>query len=449
MENLHRRRFLTQSGAAAGLFVAAGARLSHGASPSEKLTLAVIGIQGRGGQLAQNFAAREDCTVAYLCDVDESLFDSRAREVFDHQGTRPQLVGDFRRTLDDPAVDAVVIATPDHWHALATIWACQAGKDVYVEKPISHSVWEGRQMVRAARAHDRIVQVGTQNRSAPYIHKAKEYLDSGRLGTVHLVRVYNQKHWPNVELSQESKVPAGLNWDMWLGPAPDRPYNSTYHRYWNHFWDFSGGDIINDAVHQMDIARWLLNLTAPNTVYSAGGRFAEEGVMESPDTQVAVYEFDKLLMTFELTLYTPYMIKSDAVLRNSDMFPYWPQNTERIEIFGTEGLMIVGRMGGGWQVYDRQKNREPVIAAQEHGRFPDPPHQQNFVDCVKSRQTPNADIEEGHLSTVLCQIANISYRLGGRKLVWDAENEAFQNEPEASAALKRTYRDPWRVPEVV
>ena len=454
MAEFDRRQFLRHGGNA-GLGLAAAAMTDTAraddkpASPAERLTLAVIGLRGRGRHLAHDFAARKDCRVAYLCDVDLTVPPTQAKEIEQSQGSAPRTVQDFRRALDDKSVDAVVIATPDHWHALATVWACQAGKDVYVEKPVSHSPWEGRQMVKAARKYDRIVQAGTQNRSAPYIHAAKDYLDSGKLGSIHLVRVFNQKYQDNPQPAVEGTPPAQLDWNMWTGPAPLSSYNANDHRRWNCFWRYSGGDVANDAVHQLDLARWLTGQDYPRTVYATGGRFAETGVAESPDTQIAVYEFPKLVMTFELTLYTPYMIKSDAGIRDGDLYPYWPQNTERVEIFGSKGLMVVGRMGAGWQVFDRQKDRQPVIVAQQHGKFPDPEHQQNFVDAVRSRKLPNADIEQGHRSTLLCHYANISYRLGSRKLTIDPATESFVDDAEANGYLKREYRAPWIVPDVV
>lgn len=454
MSRLSRRKFL-ESTASVGVAIGAGistlttSRQSAAAPASERVRLAVVGIHGRGGYHAQKFAARPDCEIAYLCDVDESLFPQHVNNVEQAQKKRPQTVGDFRRALDDKNVDAIIVATPDHWHALATIWGCQAGKDVYVEKPVSHSPWEGRKMVEAARHHDRIVQVGTQNRSAPYCIAAKEYIASGKLGPIHMVRVINQKDWPNVAAAPDRPTPPKLNWDMWTGPAPASPYNENLHHQWNHFWRFSGGDIINDGVHQMDLARWVSGKDYPKSVYSTGGRYAEKGVHESPDTQVAVYQFDDMVLTFELTLYTPYMIKSDQVLRDSDMFPYWPQNAERIELYGSKGLMILGRHGCGWQVFDRPKDRKPVVAAHGNGPFPDEPHFDNFIACVKNRQRPNADIEEGHRSTLMCQLANISYRFGGRKLTVDSASETLKDDPEANKFLKREYRSPWVVPEKV
>lgn len=452
MCSLSRRTFIKSTAKTSLASVGLGilARRGHARSAMEdRIRLAVVGIHGRGGDLAKKFAGRADCDVVYLCDVDQSLFAAHARDVASIQGRPPKVVDDFRRVLDDTSIHAIVIATPDHWHALATIWGCQAGKDVYVEKPVSHTPWEGRKMVEAARRYDRIVQVGTQNRSAPYNIEAKQYIDRGALGDIHFVRVINQKSWPNFPAVPDSAPPAGLNWDMWTGPAPESPYNENYHRRWNHFWRFSGGDIINDGVHQMDLARWLVGKTYPKTVYSTGGRFDEEGVCETPDTQVAVFEFDNMVLNFEMTLYTPYMIKSDPELRDSDMFPYWPQNAERIEIYGSRGLMIIGRHGCGWQVFDRPKDRKPVVVQQQHGRFPDVPHFENFVQSIRNRKLPNADIEEGHRSTLMCQLANISYRLGGRKLVLDPKTETLIGDEEANRMLRREYRSPWVVPEQV
>lgn len=453
MTHITRRHFISAAGTAtigvnAGIAAVAASR-NVAEKIKDPVRLAVVGIHGRGGTHARKFAARPDSEVVYLCDVDETLFAPYVQELAQIQGKPPKVTGDFRRALDDKSIDAVIIATPDHWHALATIWACQAGKDVYVEKPISHSPWEGRQMVAAARRYDRIVQVGTQNRSGHYNMLAKEYIDSGKLGGIHMVRVYNQKEWPNSPAVADRDPPAGLNWDMWTGPAPKSRYNENFHRRWNHFWRFSGGDIINDGVHQMDLARWLTGKTYPNSVYSTGGRFDEKGVFESPDTQVAVFNYDDLVLIFELTLYTPYMLKSDQALRDSDRFPYWPQNGERIEIYGSKGLMIAGRHGCGWQVFGRPKNREPVVVHQGNGPFPDDEHFQNFIECVRSRKRPNADIEDGHRSTLMCQLANISYRLGGRKLVVNASSETLVGDDDANKLLKREYRAPWIVPEKV
>jgi predicted dehydrogenase len=236
---------------------------------------------------------------------------------------------------------------------------------------------------------------------------------------------------------------------MWNGPAPEHAYNSSMHQCWNHQWCYSGGDIANDASHQIDLARWLLGIDQPKSVYSTGGRFDAPSAAQTPDTQIALYDYDKLLVSFELTLFTPYMLKEDQYVRDNDVFPYWMQNATRIEIFGTEGFMIVGRHGGGWQVYVRPDDRKPVVKDQMYGRFPDPEHQQNFIDCIRSRSEPNADIEKAHRSALLIHYANISYRLGGRKLMVQPDSESFAGDDEANKMLKREYRAPWVIPEEV
>ena len=454
MSRLNRREFLDATkkslpAAAVGLTILANAKSARAYAANEKVVLASVGVRGRGNHLAQGFLDRGDCEIAYVCDVDATQF-AKADAFAERQGgKKPTCVQDFRKALDDKSVDAIVSATPDHWHALSAVWGCQAEKDVYVEKPATHSCWEGKKMVEAARKYNRVVQIGTQNRSAPYNWAAKKYIEDGHLGEIHMCRVYNQKSWPNRDAVPDSDPPAGLDWDMWNGPAPEHAYNAGWHRYWNHVWRYSGGDIANDASHQIDLARWLCGVTYPQSAYSTGGRYTSTGVAETPDSQVAVWQFDRMVMTFELTLYTPYMLKSDPELRENDIFPYWPQNATRIELFGTKGMMVVGRHGGGWQVFDRPKSRQPVVKDQMYGRFPDVDHKENFIQCIHNREKPNADVLEGHLSALLIHYANISYRLGAQKVEIDAATEEIKGNPEAMKLFKRTYREPYVIPEEV
>ncbi|MCA9230566.1 MAG: Gfo/Idh/MocA family oxidoreductase [Planctomycetales bacterium] len=450
-KNITRRSFNKAGAVAAGITILANSKSARGTPANEKLILGLIGCGGRGPYLAQGFLERRDCEFAYMADVDASKLSSRVGPIAEAQaGKAPQQVQDFRKMLDDQSLDAVVVATPDHWHALASIWACQAGKDVYVEKPITHSCWEGRKMVEAARKYGRIVQGGFQNRSAPYNMEAKQYILDGKLGDVHLCRIYNQKPpWGNCPVVEDSNVPAGLDWDMWNGPAPEHAYNSSMHSCWHHQWRYSGGDIANDASHQIDLARWLLGVDYPKSVYSTGGRFDVQSAAESPDTQIALYDYDKLLVSFELTLFAPYILKTDSVVRDNDMFPYWLQNSTRIEIFGTEGMMIIGRHGGGWQVFVRPQNRQPVVKDQMYGRFPDPEHKENFFSCIRSRELPNADVLESHLSCAMIHYANCSYRLGGQKLTIDPTSEFFTNSDEGNSLLRREYREPWVIRDEV
>lgn len=448
-----RRSFLSRSSFAtvgAGLTILANSESVRGAPANERLSLAMIGVRGRGDSLAGGFLDRDDCELTYVCDVDTQTGVTRAEKyALRQEGRKPKFEQDFREMLQDDSVDAVVIATPDHWHTPAAIAACQAGKDVYVEKPPTTNPWEGQQLTKAARKYERIVQVGTQNRSAPYNKEAKRFIEEGKLGSIHLCRVFNMKQQANFTLPPDEDPPEGFDWDMWNGRAPARGYNSRIrHGGWHHLWAYSGGDGANDGVHQLDLARWLVGVDVPKSVYSTGGRFVGQGDAETPDTQIATYDFDDLVMTFELTLFTPYMLKTDGGIRESDMYPYWPQNATRIEIYGTEGVMVVGRHGGGWQVFVRPQSRQPVVKASQFGRFPDPEHKQNFVESIRNRRLPNADVLEGHRSALLVHYANISYRLGGQKLVIDPQ-EKFVDNAEAMKLFRPEYREPWTIPEEV
>jgi len=445
-QQVNRRGFLKTSvraAVAAGTGTLVAGRRVLGAN--ERVVVGVMGIRGRGKELAQWFAEREDVDVAYLADVDTRLFKERARRIERISGKRPKLVQDFRRMLDDKDVDAIVMATPDHWHALGTVLACQAGKDVYVEKPTSHSIWESRKMVEAARTYDRIVQVGTQNRSAEYCVKALEYIRSNDFGSVHFVRVLNSKRRSTIGTKPDTETPPGVDYDMWLGPARKRPFNENHFHYaWHWFWEYSGGDTVNDGVHQIDIARWLIGRTYPQSVSSAGGIHYFQDDQETPDTHVVYWEFDGLTMVFEQTLWTPYMQKTPFSMRDTDNLPNWPFSGTRIEVYGSKQQMFLGRHGGGWEVF----GADGKSVAVQPGRFRNREHIQNFIECIRSRKRPNADIEEGHLSTLLCHYGNIAYRVG-RKLHIDPKTEGFVDDPEANGLVKRTYRQPYVIPETV
>jgi predicted dehydrogenase len=415
------------------------------AAASETVVLGFMGVGGRGSSLLNFFAKRSDVEIAYLADVDSRVLPKRAAGVESMRGQRPKTVSDFRRVLDDRSVDALVIATPDHWHALGTILACQAGKDVYVEKPTSHSIWESRKMVEAARRHDRVVQVGAQCRSAPYVAAAREYLQSGKLGEVHFVKVFNSKPRSSIGNLPDKPVPAGVDYDMWLGPAPMRPFNENHFHYaWHWFWNYAGGDITNDGIHQLDIARWCIGRTHPKSVFSTGGIQFFQDAQETPDTQVVTWDYDGLTMAFEQTLWTPYQQKTPFNLRGRDVLPKWPFSGTRVEIYGSKQWMMLGRHGDGWEVFDGDFKS----VAHHFGRQSDNDHVANFLDCIRSRKKPNADIEELHHSTLLCHYGNIAYRLG-RKLKIDPETEGFTGDEEANRLVKRTYRKPWVVPEIV
>jgi len=275
---------------------------------------------------------------------------------------------------------------------------------------------------------------------------AVEYIRSGKLGDVHLTRVMDMRERPTIGKAVPEPVPAGVDYDRWLGPAPDRKFDRNHFHYnWHWFWDYSGGDIINDGVHQMDIARWLIGKDYPNSVSTQGGILSFQDDQETPDTMVVSYKYDDMMMTFELALWTPYIKKTPWEFRDTDQFPNWPFNAMRIEVYGTKGMMYMGRHGAGWQAYDAD-GKEVACGP---GRHPHGPHLDNFFDCIRTRKRPNGDIEHGHLSTVLCHLGNISYRVGGRKLVFDGKSETFVNDPEADKYLKRAGRAPYTMPENV
>lgn len=438
------RRYFGQVSLGAGLGIAV-TKMGHVLGANDRIRIAVSGIRGRGRDLAKFFAERRDVELAYLCDVDSRLFDSRSKEIADITGKNPKCVQDFRRVLDDKELDAVIIATPDHWHALQTIWSCQAGKDVYLEKPVSHNIWEGRMMIEAARKYNRVVQIGTQSRSGTYCHKALETIRSGGLGDIHFVRVLNSKPRGTIGHRPVAEIPEGVDYEMWLGPAPLRPFTENHFHYsWHWFWDYSGGDIINDGIHQIDLARWLSGVKIPNSVYSTGGIHFFQDEQETPDTHVVNWDFPSLTMVFEQTLWTPYMKKTPIEMRDKDDLPDWPFSGTRIEIYGTRQKMFLSRHGGGWQIFD--ENGKPSHT--EPGRFTNREHIDNFIQCIKSREKPLADIDEGHLSTLLAHYGNIAYRCG-RKLSIDPVSQGFLNDPEANRLVKREYRKPWVVPEQV
>ena len=427
---------------------AAGMRTaSMAVASSDKVVVGVMGVGGRGTQLTTFFAARPDVEIAYICDVNAKRLPGAVKIVEGKKGKTPKTVGNFQRILEDKSVDALVCATPDHWHSLATVLACQAGKDVYVEKPASHDIWEGRKMVEAARKYNRVVQVGMQNRSSSYGGTARDLIRSGKLGSIHLVRVYNMLNRPPVENIPDSAPPEGFDWDMWLGPGPLRPYNPKYFR--RVFWDFNGGIMTDDGVHQLDLARRVIGLSYPQSAHHAGGKLFFKDIAETPDTSIVTYEYDGLTLVFEETWWTPYMIKTPNEVRESTtLFPDWyPFLGTRIEIYGTDGMMILGRQGGGWQLFDREGHK--IASDKQTHSAMQAAHVGNFISCIHSREHPNADVEEGHISAAMCHMANISYRLGDRKLVFDSAREAFADDHEANQYLRRTYRAPWVVPENV
>ncbi|UCE46218.1 MAG: Gfo/Idh/MocA family oxidoreductase [Phycisphaerales bacterium] len=449
MESMNRRGFLKGSiGAATTLTVLSQGRSSGAAN---KVVMGMMGVGGRGRALLTSLVKRSDVRIKYICDADTRAYGPAAEIVMDGHDYKPKFVQDFRKMLEDPEVDAIIVATSDRWHALATIMACQADKDVYVEKPLSLSIWDGRKMVEAARKYRRVVQVGTQSRSAPYVHKAAEYIQSGKLGDVYLARVFLMQNSPPITVADARPVPEGLDYDLWCGPSPMLPYRPG--RWFWRLWDFYVGYIMADMTHQIDLARYVIGEEYPDTVCNAGGVYHFDDGREQPDTQFATLEFGKLTMLFEASLWSPYMHRI-VHLPDSEKFPDWPFSATKIEICGTKGFMCLGRHGGGWQVFegDPSVRRSKAVVSEpaglKFGRIIDA-HFDDFVDCIRTRKRPKADVEQAHISMVLCHLANISYRVGNRKLKFDGETETFGDDAEANRYLKASYREPWVVPEKV
>ena len=452
MSTLTRRGFVRGSVAGLGLLAApAAARPAAGAgSAAERVVLALIGAGGRGRGFTRMAAARPDCHVKYVCDVEPKRGEGAARELEKVQGTAAKAVADMRTVFDDKDVHGVIVATPEQWHGLATVWACQAGKDVYVEKCICRKVEEGRKMVQAAEKYKRIVQAGTQSRATAYAASARKYIADGNLGDVYLVKAYFMQSgvyggYPMRKVP-DSAPPEGLDWDAWLGPAPQRPYNAQVHRGWYGYWDYSGGNN-SDAIHVLDLARMAVgDPPHPKAVNGYGGRWQYDDGGQMPDCLIVTYEFDKLAMTLETTGYTRgYMQKTPGSIRTAKTFPYWPQNSTRIELYGTKQLMYLGRHGGGWQAMTA--DGKPV--ASEYGFPGDAEAIDDFLDCIRTRRQPKANVLQGHLSATLEHLANIAYRSGNRKLPFDGKTEKFPAGDEANQYLAAAGRKQYRMPEEV
>ena len=394
-------------------------------------------------------AKAENVFVKTICDVDENLFDERVKAVKDIQGESPGTEVDMRRVFEDKDIDVVSIATPNHWHALATIWAVQAGKDVYVEKPCSHNVWEGRQMIEAARKYNRIVQVGFQNRSISNVRKAMQALHNGVIGEVYMAKGLCYKPRGSFGSSENSAPPAGLHYDMWLGPAKWRPYNEKRGHYnWHWHWNTGNGDTGNQGPHQFDIARWGINKDEhPVRIQSSGGYYKyTDCSQETPNTQSSVFEYeDGKILQFETRgLDTNGEGKLDVKIGNI--------------FYGTEGWMEIN--GSKWQVF-MGKDGEPGISSDGEesnnetlGYLAAPGgggHYSNFIAAVRSGNKADltCDIYEGFLSTALPHLANISYRLGGTSLEFNPVAEKFINNQGANDMLTREYREPYVVPDKV
>jgi predicted dehydrogenase len=440
MKSIGRREFVTTSLGAAAAVAATPRRVL---SASDRVRLGIIGVGGRGTSWVRNLARQQGVSITALCDVDATRFE-RATEILDSAGQpAPNRSQDFRKILDDPNVDAVLVATNHHWMGLITILACQAGKDVYVEKPGSHNAREARKIVEAARKYDRVVQVGVQNRSAPYLQEAREHVRSGSLGDLHLVRVLSMNEGRIRAKRPDAQAPPTMDWSTWCGPAPLTSYSpGTWHV--NRF-DYGVGRIVDDLIHQVDVMVDLTGLGAPRTVVNSGGIYHFKDGREWPDTQLTTFEYPDLTLLFQSTLWADYIRETPSVIRDGDQFPNWIMNGTKIELFGTKGMMLAGRHGGGYQVYDNDRK----MIASSYGRRADDAHMANFLECVRSRKRPIADVEDVYPSMLLCHLGNVSWRAGNRKLGYDARTGWIEDDPEANKFMSREGREPWTIPDEV
>ena len=403
---------------------------------SEKVNVAFIGIRGRGKGLIGAFAALPDVNIAYLCDVDSRVLESVAADAEKRAGKRPQLAGDLRRVLDDKSVDAVVIATPDHWHAPATILACDAGKDVYVEKPASHNFREGRLMVEAARRNKRVVQHGTQSRSRPSTQRAIDYIKSGKIGKVYMAKAWDVQLRDDIGHKEDSPVPQGVDYETWTGPALMLPFNENrFHYNWHWHWNYGTGDMGNDGVHQLDIARWALDLDYPLEVSGMGRKLFFRDDQQTPDTMNITLNFKDKVIHWEMRIWNPYMLEG---VDNG------------VAIYGSDGMVHIGRWRdksgskvSGFKVFDSKGEQVMFDQANEGDN-----HARNFIDCVRSRKAPNAEIEIGHISTAYSHLGNIVARTG-RNIKFDAETQTILSDPDTNRLLTREYRKHWATPKGV
>jgi predicted dehydrogenase len=482
MSRLSRRSFLKRSLAAASITIAGTKSSGRVLGANDTIRIGIAGLNSRGGSHVKEFTAMKGVEVTYLIDPDTRTFPLRVGQVAQKGGNRPQLVQDVRKALDDKNLDALSIATPNHWHALMTIWACQAGKDVYVEKPCSHNIHEGRIAVETARKFNRLVQHGTQSRSGAEKARVIDVIQSGQLGKLLVSRGLCYKRRMSIGMKQPSQPPTEVDFNLWLGPAAERPFHGNLVHYnWHWFWDFGNGDIGNQGVHEMDIARWAIRgATLPRSVISLGGRFGYTDQGETPNTEMAIFDYGDTQLIFEVR----------GLVRGSKSEQFHGQ------MVGNTFHLEAGLIAGG-KFYPKGSDKAAPLPSVKttSERGPGGGHFGNFIAAVRSRKTSdlNADILEGHYSSALCHLANISYRLGeavpfnprtkafgdnkeayetlarmeehlskdnelkldglmarlGRKLTVDAKAEQFVGDGEANKLLTREYRKPFAVPDKV
>src|SRR5258708_933942 len=437
---MNRRHFLMTSAAAA-----ATTKLRAASGPNETVRVAVVGVRGRGKDHIKGWTTLPNVEIAALCDVDDSVVAAGLSQVEKAGKKKPATYSDLRKLLEDKSIDAISIATPNHLHTLQTIWACQAGKDVYVEKPCSHNMFEAKQIVAAARKYNRMVQQGSQSRSSVALREAVQKMNEGVIGDIYLSRGLCYKWRNTIGHTPESDVPAGVDYDLWLGPAPKTPFTKNHFHYnWHWFWAYGNGDLGNQGIHEVDIARWGLGVKFPTKASAIGGKFMFDDDQETPNTLNCAFEFDeggkKKMMEFEVR---HWMSNHEAGIGDAGFeSARKSSNTIGNLFYGANGYLAID----GYSTYKTWVGKEQTEgpSGKKGGN-----HFANFIDAVRSRKQSDltAEIEEGAASTVLVHLANISYRLV-RTVNFDAATWSCPGDSEATAMFTRDYRTGFVVPKL-
>ncbi len=448
MTKVNRRSFISSATAASGAAVTAAGTTSaasvltggRGGSANDKIHIGVIGCGGRGRSLLKDFLSLDEVECPALADVDTKHSGEVSGIVSEQRAHPPDTYQDFRRLLDRDDLDVVIVATPDHWHALPTIMACQAGKDVYCEKPLATSIEEGRAMVDAAQKYERVVQVGTQQRSSEHYREAVEFVQSGQLGTIRSVRAWAFLDWKGaLGNPEDTDPPASVDYDLWLGPAARRPFNpARFHFSFRWFWDYSGGLMTDWGAHMVDVGMWAMQ-EDPIGAMAVGGKYGyPDDILETPDTQTSVVKFPSFSLTWEHQI-------------GCGIGPW--EREHGVEFHGNNGILVVDR--AGWEVHSEtdsigfkpREYRMQGIPRRKGSQGYVSDHVVNFLDCVRSREKPVADVETGHRSVNACHLANIAVRLNSY-VSWDPVEEKIGGDERAESLVGRKYRAPWKLPKV-
>ena len=441
--NNSRRKFINDTGkiiTGAGVLssLSAGSVLAESCvlGANDKIVVGLIGCKGMGFANQRTFLNQPDVECAALCDVDQNVLDERTEEVEKTTGKKPIQYKDYRKLIENKDINVVIIGTPDHWHCLPMVEACEAGKDVYCEKPLANSIEELDIMVKAARKYNRVVQVGQWQRSGPHWRDAMDFVFSGKLGNIRTVKTWAYQGWMKpVPILPDEPAPDGVDYDFWLGPAAKRPFNmNRFHFNFRWFWDYAGGLMTDWGVHIIDFGLYGMKVDAPNSVMASGGKFAyPDDASETPDTLQAIYEFDGFTMMWEHAT-------------GIDGGPYG--RTHGVGFIGNNGTLVVDR--GGWEVIPEKedgKDKMEKVSLQKGGRKDLDHHVKNFLECIASREKPNCDVAIAANTARVAHMGNIAFKTG-RKIYWDQSKSEFVNDKEANELTKATYRSPWVLPKV-